>query len=185
MKRLFMLVCCLWLLGGNSWALKVHDVDLPETATVSEQNLQLNGYGLRTKFFFKIYLGSLYTAQKATTTKEVLEQPGAKLIRMDFIYNKVEREKIVEAFAEGFEKNSPELASQPSAKKFLALFDADFKAGDRVDLEITPTGVSARHNSRELGSVQSTELGLGVLLIYLGKNPADQNMKQGMLGKIS
>lgn len=182
MKRWFLLVCCLFLLGGNAWAVKIYDIDLPETATISDQTLQLNGYGLRKKFFFKIYLGSLYTGQKATSTEQVLKQPGAKLIRMDFIYHKVEREKIVEAFAEGFEKNSPELAGQPSTKQFLALFDADFKAGDRVDLEITADGVSASHNGRDLGSVQSADLGRGVLLIYLGKKPADDDMKQGMLG---
>ena len=182
MKRWLLLVCCLLLLGGNAFALKVYDIELPATATVSGQTLQLNGYGLRKKFFFKIYLGSLYTAQKARFTQQVLEQPGAKLIRMDFIYHKVEREKIVEAFAEGFEKNSPELAGQPSAKQFLALFDADFKAGDRVDLSISGDEVSARHNGRELGTVRSPDLGKGVLLIYLGKKPADDDMKAGMLG---
>jgi len=185
MKRWFLLVLCLLLLGENAWALKIYDIDLPETASVSGQTLQLNGYGLRKKFFFKVYLGSLYTAQKATSTGQVLEQPGAKLIRMDFIYHKVEREKIVDAFAEGFEKNSPDLVGLPSVAQFLALFDADFKAGDRVDLAITPTGVSATHNGRDLGSVQSADLGRGVLLIYLGQKPADDDMKQGMLGQKS
>lgn len=182
MKRLLLMAGCLLLLSGNAWALKVYDINLPETTTVSGQTLQLNGYGLRKKFFFKIYLGSLYTGKKGTSTEQVLNQPGAKLIRMDFIYHKVEREKIIEAFAEGFEKNAPELAEQSSVKQFLTLFDADFKAGDRVNLTITAAGVSARHNGRELGSVQSTELGRGVLLIYLGKKPADDDMKEGMLG---
>jgi len=72
MKRWFLLVCCLFLLGGNAWAVKIYDIDLPETATISDQTLQLNGYGLRKKFFFKIYLGSLYTGQKATSTEQVL-----------------------------------------------------------------------------------------------------------------
>jgi hypothetical protein len=183
MKRWLPLACCLLLLGGNAFALKVYDIDLPETATVSGQLLQLNGYGLRKKIFFKVYLGSLYTGQPATTTEQVLEQPGAKLVRMDFIYSKVEREKITNAFADGFENNSPELAGQPSVKQFLALFNADFKAGDRVDLEITTSGVSARHNTRELGTIESPELARGVLLIYLGKEPADKSMKNGLLGR--
>jgi len=184
MKRLLLLVCCLLLLGENAEAIKVYDIDLPETASVSGETLHLNGYGLRKKFFFKIYLGSLYTGQKATTTKQILSQPGPKLIRMDFIHSKVDREKIVDAFAEGFQKNSPQLVGKPETKQFLALFKADFIEGDRVDLTIAADGsVSARHNDRELGSISSPELGQGVLLIYLGKKPADEDLKEGMLGQ--
>lgn len=183
MKQIATLIVSLLLFSGPAWALKVYDIDLPERATVGGESLQLNGYGLRKKFFFKIYLGSLYTSEKASSTEQVLNLPTAKLIRMDFIYSKVEREKITEAFADGFEKNSPGLAEQPSVRNFLQLFDSDFKAGDRVDLEITPNGVSASHNGRQLGRIDSPELARGVLLIYLGDQPADDDMKAGMLGK--
>lgn len=114
----------------------------------------------------------------------MLEQSGAKLIRMNFIYNKVERKKIVTAFAEGFEKNSPQLKNDPALQQFLGLFNADFVAGDQVDLHISAAGsVSATHNSIDLGSVTSTQLGNAVLLSYLGDHPADDDLKQGMLGQ--
>ena len=186
MKRLFLLVCCLLLvLPGFVSAKTVYDINLPETVTVGSETLQLNGYGLRKKFFFKIYLGSLYTANKATTTDRVLNMPGAKLIRMDFIYSKVDREKITEAFAEGFEKNSPQLKGDPVLQQFLDLFDADFVAGDRVDLIIADDGtVAATHNTRDLGKIASPELAKAVLLIYLGDDPADDGLKAGMLGDL-
>ncbi|MCD6188115.1 MAG: chalcone isomerase family protein, partial [Desulfuromusa sp.] len=60
--RLFSLAICFLLLSSsNLFAKTVYDIDLPDTITVSGEQLQLNGYGLRKKFFFKIYLGSLYT----------------------------------------------------------------------------------------------------------------------------
>ena len=184
MQRLLLLVSCLLIFSPSLVSAKtVYDIDLPEMATVGSETLQLNGYGLRKKFFFKIYLGSLYTAEKATTTEQVLSMPGAKMIRMDFIYSKVDREKITEAFAEGFEKNSPQLKGNPVLQQFLDLFDADFVAGDRVDLIFPADGtVSAIHNKRYLGQIDSDALAKAVLLIYLGRDPADDDLKAGMLG---
>ena len=183
--RLFSLAICFLLLSsGNLFAKTVYDIDLPDTVTVSGEQLQLNGYGLRKKLFFKIYLGSLYTQKKATTTEQVLAMPGAKLIRMDFIHKKVEREKITQAFAEGFAKNSPQLIGNPELKQFLSLFNADFLAGDQVDLEFAADGtVSASQNSEPLGKIPSSHLTKAILLIYLGNSPADTKLKKGMLGE--
>ena len=114
----------------------------------------------------------------------VIGLPGNKLIRMDFLYSKVEKKKIVDAFAEGFQKNSPQLVATPGARAFLGLFKDDFVAGDQVDLILTADGkVSATHNGKNLGTVESKELVEGVLLIYLGSQPADEDMKKGMLGQ--
>lgn len=184
MKHLFLLACCLFLFSSTAPAKTIYDVELPETVSVAGETLQLNGYGLRTKFFLKIYLGSLYTGSKATTTTQVLDQPSAKMIRMNFIYNKVDRGKIVDAFAEGFAKNSSQLKNDPALQQFLDLFKTDFVAGDQVDLEVAADGtVTATHNMSKLGNIASKKLGNAVLLIYLGEQPADDDLKQGMLGQ--
>ena len=108
---------------------------------------------------------------------------GAKLIRMNFPYKKVEREKITQAFAEGFAENSPQIIDNPDLEAFLHLFNADFFAGDQVDLELAADGtVSVRQNSELLGNITSPPLAKAVLLIYLGKTPADTGLKKGMLG---
>jgi hypothetical protein len=182
--RLFVLAICFLLLSsGNLFAKTVYDINLPDTVVINGENLQLNGYGLRKKFFFKIYLGSLYTREKATTTEQVLAMSGAKLIRMNFLYKKVEREKITQAFAEGFAENSPQIIDNPDMEQFLHLFNADFFAGDQVDLELAADGtVSVRQNSELLGNITSPSLAKAVLLIYLGKTPADTSLKKGMLG---
>jgi len=176
-------ICFLLLSSGNLFAKTVYDVDLPDTVTVSGEQLQLNGYGLRKKFFFKIYLGSLYTEEKATTTEQVLARRGDKLIRMNFIHKKVEREKITQAFADGFAKNSPQLIDNPEFQQFLSFFNADFLAGDQVDIEVADDGtVSASQNSELLGKIPSSHIAKAILLIYLGNSPADTTLKKGMLG---
>ena len=184
--RLILIVLFSLMLTSNALATDVAGVNIAPEAAISGERLQLNGYGIRKKFVFvKVYVGSLYTSKKASSTADVIALPGAKLIRMDFLHSKVDKKKIVDAFAEGFQKNSPQLVATPEARQFLALFTKDFIEGDRVDLELTATGiVTARHNSEDLGSVQSKELVQGILLIYLGEQPADADLKDGMLGKI-
>jgi len=180
-KRLVLLMLLTWT--STAMAVDVAGVKLEPQVLISGETLNLNGYGIRKKFFFKIYIGSLYTAHTAKSVEQVLAG-GGQLIRMDFLYDKVEKEKIVGAFAEGFEKNSPGLGGDGNVKTFLGWFDADFVRGDQVDLILTADGtVSARHNGRQLGSLVDPLLARGVLLIYLGDKPADDDLKEGMLGR--
>ena len=184
MKKMLIVLLGL-LLAGNALAIEVAGVKVPAEVAVAGETLQLNGAGVRKKFVFvKVYVGSLYTAGKAASTAEVLALPGNKLIRMDFLYKQVEKSKIIDAFAEGFQNNSPQLVATPMTREFFSWFKNDFVAGDQVDLILNADGkVSATHNGKELGSIDSKELADGILLIYLGEKPADEDMKAGMLGK--
>jgi hypothetical protein len=172
------------LLSSQSFALDVAGVNVAPTVAVQQKTLTLNGAGIRKKLFVKVYVGSLYTERKATTPAQLLADPGEKLIRMNFVHKKVEKEKIVEAFAEGFSKNSPGVAGTAEGKAFLSWFTADFVAGDTVDISLSPDGtVAAMHNGKSLGTVRSPALAQGVLLIWFGEKPTDGDLKKGMLGQ--
>ncbi len=168
---------------SRSHAVEVAGVQLDQTVTVNSQQLKLNGSGIRKKFFVKVYIGSLYSGKKLATAAAALSDGGDKLIRMIFLHSKVEKEKIIEAFSEGFANNSPDMVGAPELKKVLALFTADFMKGDVVDLTLSADGsVTASHNGKSLGTVSSTKLAKAVLAIYLGDKPADDSLKKGMLG---
>jgi len=173
------------LLSSHAFALDVAGVNVAPTVAVQQKTLLLNGAGVRKKYLtVKVYVGSLYTERKVTTPAQLLADPGVKMIRMNFVYKKVEKEKIVEAFAEGLENNSPGVARSAEAKAFLSWFTADFLAGDTVDISLSPHGtVAASHNGKALGTVRSPELAQGVLLIWFGEKPADGGLKKGMLGQ--
>jgi hypothetical protein len=172
------------ILSGTASALEVAGVTLQPTVMVNSHLLKLNGYGIRKKFFIKVYIGSLYATKHLATGAEALKDNGDKLIRMNFLHAKVEKEKIVAAFTEGFQNNSPDLAGSVEVKRFLSLFTADFMRGDVVDLTLGADGsISASHNNRQLGSVPSARLARAVLAIYLGDAPADEVLKRGMLGR--
>lgn len=184
MNKLFMVFVLVLLCAVQSPAVEVAGVQLDQTVTVRGQQLKLNGYGIRKKFFVKVYIGSLYSAKRLPTAAEALKDSGDKVIRMNFLHSKVEKEKIIGAFTEGFANNSPDITGSPDVKKFLSLFTADFIRGDVVDLNLGADGsVAASHNGRILGTIASPRLARAVLAIYLGDKPADDSLKQGMLGK--
>ena len=172
------------LLSSQAFALDVAGVNVSPIVALHQKTLSLNGAGIRKKLFFKVYVGSLYMERKVTTPAQILADSGEKLVRMNFVYKKVERKAIVDAFAEGLENNSPGVARSAEAKAFLSWFTADFVAGDTVDISLSPDGtVAASHNGKALGSVRSPALVQGVLLIWFGEKPADGGLKKGMLGQ--
>lgn len=174
----------LLLVSSQALALEVAGVGVAPAVTVRGKTLALNGAGVRKKFIIKVYVGSLYTERKVSTPAQLLADPGEKLIRMNFVYKKVEKEKIVEAFAEGLAGNAPAVSRSPEGKAFLSWFTADFVRGDTVDIAVSPDGtVAASHNGRPLGTVRSQDLARGVLLIWFGEKPADGGLKKGMLGQ--
>jgi hypothetical protein len=173
----------LLLLSSHAFALDVAGVKIAPTVSSRQKTLAFNGAGIRKKLFIKVYVGSLYTERKVATPAQLLADPGEKLIRMNFVYRKVEKEKIVEAFADGLANNSPGVARSAEAKAFLSWFTADFVAGDTVDISLSPDGtVAASQNGKALGTVRSPALVQGVLLIWFGEKPADKSLKEGMLG---
>jgi hypothetical protein len=174
----------LLLLSSQAFALDVGGVNVSPTVVLHQKTLSLNGAGIRKKLFIKVYVGSLYTERKVSTAAQLVADPGEKLVRMNFVYSKVEKEKIIETFAEGLANNSPDVARSAEAKAFLSWFTADFVAGDTVDITFTPDGtVAASHNGKVLGTVRSPALAQGVLLIWFGEKPANGDLKKGMLGQ--
>jgi hypothetical protein len=179
-KLLFTL--SLLLLSAQAFALDVAGVNIAPTVSVHQKTLTLNGVGIRKKLFIKVYVGSLYTERKVTTSAQLLADPGEKLIRMSFVY-KVEKEKIIKAFAEDLANNSPVVAQSVEAKAFLSSFTEDFVEGDTVDISFSPDGtVAASHNGKPFWTVRSPAVAQGVLLIWFGEKPADRSLKKGMLG---
>jgi len=182
MKKMIVVLAFL-MLSVNAHAVEVAGVTLDPTVRVDDKALTLNGYGIRTKFFFKVYVGALYTAKRVTTPAELLRNPDGKVVRMHFLHSKVEKEKITGTFAEGFANNAPDVAASADAKTFLSYFTADFVKGDTLDLVLGADGtVTARQNGKVLGMLRSAKLVNAILLIYVGPKPADESLKKGILG---
>ncbi len=77
MMRRFSLVLLALCLSAPVLAAEVGGVKLDAKASVGGQELVLNGAGIRTKVFFKVYVASLYLPAKATDLAGVLATRAA------------------------------------------------------------------------------------------------------------
>ena len=167
-------------------AAEVEGVRLPDTVAVDGATLRLNGAGVRTKFFFDIYVGALYLARPAHTAREVLDDPGPKRVRMVFLYDHVDRERMAHGWREGFRRNQPARAMaalDERLRAFSALF-GDARRGDVFDLDFLRDGATrVMKNGRELGRIPGRDFQRALLAVWLGRHPADGDLKAAMLGR--
>ena len=93
--RLVMLCFSLFLaLGLAAEAREIEGVKIPETINLAGgQQLILNGVGIRSKFFFDIYIAELYLSEKLPSTEAVLALDKPRRVVMRFIYSEVGAEK--------------------------------------------------------------------------------------------
>lgn len=77
----------LLLLGltAHAYALEVEGVRLEDKVQVERSALQLNGAGVRSVFWIKIYVAALYLESRKNTSEAVLADKGAKRIALHVV----------------------------------------------------------------------------------------------------
>ncbi len=186
MKTFFALLVIAQLsLFAPANARTIEDVNLPEQITLANTALQLNGAGIRTKFVFNIYVGTLYLPQKASAAKQILAMNGAKRVGMHILYSEIDKEKLINGWHEGFENNLDNKqfeALKPRLQQFNNLF-VTVKKGDVIYLDFIPgKGTVVTINNKTRGTVQGDDFYTALLKVWLGEEPADDDLKAAMLG---
>lgn len=185
-KKLFVLFTAITLMGIVPCPAKeIGGVNLPDSLTVGKDTLVLNGAGLRKKFIIKVYACGLYLVKKNSGEKAILDADEPMAIRMNFIYKKVESDKLVDAWNEGFENGGADIAPlKDKIAKFNSFFTADAKEGDVYDIKYVPgKGLDVEINGAVKGTIPGLDFKKAVFAIWLGKEPPNESLKEGMLGK--
>ncbi len=163
----------------------VEGVELPGEIRLGEQRLQLNGAGVREKFFFDIYVAGLYLEARQADAGRILSQDRPWRMVMHFLYKKVGKEKLADGWEEGFEANLDEARMErlrPQIDRFKALFP-DLHRGDEVLLDHLPGGgVKVTINGRDAGTVGGSDFASALLGIWLGERPVTRSLKADLLG---
>ncbi len=147
--------------------------------------LVLNGAGIRYKFFFKIYVGALYLADKQSDANALLAKDAASRMMMHITYDEVPREKLVDAWIEGFNSNNSEATMQLIQQK-LDRFNGwftDLKQGDVVLLDYLPAeGTRVTIKGVQKGVIEGREFNRALLSVWLGEDPVTEELKDALLG---
>jgi len=182
----------LWLLlllaALPAAAREVANVRLADTVQLGEPpvTLQLNGAGVRTKFFVKVYVGALYLQTRSPDARAVLAMPGAKSVHMHFLYDEVSAEKLRDGWTDGFRANQTKADYDQLAPR-LADFNKAFttvRRGDVIRLDLIPgTGTVLWVREEKRATIPGDDFARALLAVWLGEEPADSGLKQGMLGR--
>lgn len=185
-KTLLICVCFILMLAVQSVAAReIAGVAVPESVTLKNKALVLNGVGIRKKFFMKIYVCALYLSAKSTAVSEILADQEAKRIVMSFLYKEVGVERQVEGWNKGFRDNNSaeELKGlQDRINLFNSLFTT-VRKGDVIRFDYMPEeGTQVWINDSLNGTVPGEDFFVALLKIWLGPKPAEADLKDAMLG---
>jgi len=176
------------LLAAPVGAKTIADVTIEEKLSNEEGvELLLNGAGIRKKVFFKIYIAELYLQNPKKDALQVIGDEGAKRVVMHFLYDKVGKDKIVEAWVEGFKGNvAPETLKglQPRIDGFNALFTDDMVENDVIAFDYLPgKGTRVIIKGVDKGIIEGKDFNDALLAIWLGKKPVSSDLRSDLLGK--
>jgi len=184
MKKLLAFIVLLCA-GTAAAAATVDDVKVPETATVAGKTLQLNGAGLRTKFFVHVYVGALYLPQKTQSADAAIGMDGPDRVLMHMLYA-ASRSQMTDAFNDDFHDNLSRdgyAALKDRINTFLDYF-GDTHHGEEITIDYAPgTGTQVTIDGQVKGTIPGEDFHRAVMLVWLGRDPADGGLKRAMLGQ--
>ncbi len=172
-----------------AFAAELEGVKLPDSARVSDAgpDLVLNGAGLRTRVFFRVYVGALYLTKKTTVANAIISDTGAKRVALHML-RELSSDQFVSALEDGLKNNhgAEELTKLDARiKQLRAIFDAvkTAKIGDVIYIDYLPgAGTRITVNGAVKGAIPGEDFNRALLRIWLGDSPADSDLKKGMLG---
>ncbi len=180
-------------LGGATaaWAetVEVGSVKYETAVDLAGQKLQLNGAGIRYKFVVKVYTAGLYLTTKASTTQEVLAAHGPKRIHIQMLRD-IDGNELGKLFTKGMEANAPRDEFIKCINGVLKLSEVfasrkQLNNGDSFSVDYVPgLGSTLSLNGKPLISepIKEPEFFTALLRIWIGDKPADDNLKDALLG---
>jgi hypothetical protein len=179
------IVVALGLIAMPSEAKQLKGVTFPDEIKVDGTTLVLNGLGLRlaTSLKVKVYVAGLYVAEKSGDPQAILSSPAPQRLVLHFLRD-VGNEDLAQSWDDGFEKNSADqIPALKERIEKIKSFTKDMKTGQKLIFTYRPgTGIEVSIDDAVIGTVEGDDFSKAFLLIWLGPNPPNQGLKDGLLG---
>ncbi|HEX6705153.1 MAG TPA: chalcone isomerase family protein [Albitalea sp.] len=167
---------------------EVGGVKFDNTVQLGNTKVQLNGAGVRYKAVFKVYAAGLYLPNKTSTAEAVLAASGPRRLHIVML-REIDANELGKLFTKGMEQNASrdefskvipgvikmgEIFSQRKKLATGEYFTIDYMPG--VGSTISVLGKPAADPIKE------PEFFNALMKIWLGKAPADAQLKDALLG---
>lgn len=184
MKSIGTLLLAAALLSPAASAAELVGVTMPDSVEVGGKTLQLNGLGLREATFLKVdvYVAGLYLENKSSDANAILASDGPAKLQMKFVRD-VGKDSMVEAWDEGFPKNTKDVSKLTDRIAKLNGWMGDLADGDTMAFTYVPgTGVTVEFKGEVKGTIEGADFAKALWSIWLGKKPPNSGLKKGLLG---
>ena len=178
----------LFLTAANVQAAELEGVMLEDRVRVDDQELQLNGIALRTRFIFKVYVAGLYLPEKATTARAAFDIRGPKRIVL-VMMREATADQFCESIEAGMRANNSDAELAQVRDQTEDLFAkirgvAEARKGMRIVLDYATS--QAATTLFVDGAPQGKPMpGEGfyraLLRIWLGERPVQEDLKKALL----
>lgn len=167
-------------------AAEVAGVRFDDRLQVGDSELVLNGAGLRSKLFVKVYAAALYAPYKSGSAAVLVDSGAARRLALRLLRD-VDADSLYSALHDGLRDNcSPAqwAAIQPQVEQMAGIMRGigQARSGDSVALDFSAEGVAVSHNGVRRGQVAGAAFAKAVLQVWLGARPVDAGLKEALLG---
>jgi hypothetical protein len=186
-KRVLLLVCCA-LLSWNACAVEVEGVQLSDRLHIGDHDLVLNGAGVRSKFFFGMYVAALYVTEKTGSRDVILSGATGNRMAMHMLRD-VSSEELSRSFFHSMKLNltpAEQTGLEGQFKQLSELFAmmSEARKGDVITLDFSPAeGTAVNFNDVTIGRIEGAAFNAALLKVWLGDKPVQENLKKKLLGK--
>jgi hypothetical protein len=186
MKKLAAAICLL-AIACSPFAAEVSGIKVDDKATVGGQELVLNGAGMRTRLFIKVYVGALYVPQKTNNIQGVTgrNQPRRMVMALQ---RDIAADQLLEALRAGLAENNSQAdldAIKPQVEQFATIFQSvgEARAGQVIVIDYTPTeGTRITLDGAAKGTIAGEAFNKALFNTWLGDKPVQESLKKSLLG---
>ena len=178
---------CGVLFSWNASALEVAGVKPADSVTIGNRVLVLNGAGLRTRFFFKVYVAALYLPARQTGANMIIAADDPYRIAL-YMLRDLGEQRFLDAFIEAIDANHTKAEMEMLHDQIMQMTDIfqrvkDVHSGDVITMDYSPgKGTRIAVNGVEYGTVSGEMFHRALLKIWLGTHPVQGDLKAALLG---
>ncbi len=186
MKKIFFIFMAITFMFSTIEAKEIGGVDLEESIVIENQKLILNGAGIRTIFFFDVYVGALYLTQKSKNPSLIINSNKPMDIKMIITSSLVTSKKMIDGLKDAFKKakDAGYDADKNNLDKFLQIFKKKISKKDIYDFFYDNNkGLMIYKNHKLHQIIKDFQFKKALYAIWLSKNPAQESLKEKMLGQ--
>lgn len=165
---------------------KKSGVTMPDTVTVTGKKLVLNGMGMREATVFKVdvYVAGLYLEQKSSDGAAIIGAKQIKRLHLQFKRD-VDKDDITDAWYEGLKKQAGKrYGTVRDRLRTINGWMEGVKEGETMTFTYLPDqGIEVAVKGKRKGVVPGDDFAQMFFSIWLGPNPPNKGLRDGLLGR--